>query len=83
MVHLAICSVMPKFGVVLDDSTKEQIERPLGYGDSRSERIRDLVKMGLAAEEEMLKHELHPDAVQERKQIIRDAMELYFEEIND
>jgi hypothetical protein len=42
---------MPKkFGVSLDDKVADGIERPLEYGDSRSER-EELVAGGLKAEE--------------------------------
>jgi hypothetical protein len=43
---------MPKkFGVSLDDKVADGIERPLEYGDSRSERLEELVAGGLKAEE--------------------------------
>lgn len=43
---------MPKkFGVSLADKIAEDVERPLEYGDTRSERIEELVAAGLRAEE--------------------------------
>lgn len=38
------------FGVNVPGNMADEIEAPLQYGDSRSERIRELIRMGLAAE---------------------------------
>jgi hypothetical protein len=40
-----------KFGVSLADKIAEDVERPLEYGDTRSERVEELVAAGLRAEE--------------------------------
>jgi len=40
-----------EFGISVDETLVEQIERPLEYSDSRSERIEELVRAGLVVEE--------------------------------
>jgi hypothetical protein len=45
-----------KFGVSLADKIAEDVERPLEYGDTRSERIEELVAAGLRAEELCLEY---------------------------
>lgn len=65
---------MPSFGVSLDEQTADAVEAPLDYGDSRSQRIQELVQMGLAAERAMRKHRVYPDAVQERRAIITESL---------
>jgi len=39
-----------KFGVNVSSRLAEKIEAPLQFGDSRAQRIRHLVRLGLAAE---------------------------------
>lgn len=50
--HSASGVIMSKsFGVSLDEKIADGIERKLEYGDSRSQRIEELVAAGLKAEE--------------------------------
>jgi metal-responsive CopG/Arc/MetJ family transcriptional regulator len=48
---------MKKLGIAIPDELAEQIDEPLEYGDSRSERMRDLIKVGLAVEDRLHYHE--------------------------
>jgi metal-responsive CopG/Arc/MetJ family transcriptional regulator len=48
---------MKKLGIAIPDDLAEQIDEPLEYGDSRSERMRDLIRVGLAVEERLHYHE--------------------------
>lgn len=41
------------FGVSMDDTLAKRIQQPLEYGDSRSERCRELIELGLEAEQTM------------------------------
>jgi len=43
------------FGVNVSDDIAEQIDQPLEYGDSRSERVRTLLQLGLEIESVMNK----------------------------
>ena len=40
-----------KFGISVPPDLADEIEEPLAYGDSRSERVRRLLRAGLAAEQ--------------------------------
>lgn len=53
--------MVQKFGISVDEPLADRIERPLGYGDSRSERIRELVLVGLAVEEAGDMEQYRPD----------------------
>jgi len=65
---------MPKkFGVSLDDEVADGIERPLEYGDSRSERLEELVAGGLKAEELCDEFDLEYDNRQEFQNLITQA----------
>lgn len=41
---------MPKLGIVVDEEQMVWLERPLSYGDSRSQRVRDSIDAARAAE---------------------------------
>lgn len=45
---------MPKLGIVVEQDTLDWLEEPLGYGDSRSERIRNSLDVSQAAEQAMI-----------------------------
>lgn len=64
---------MTKTGIVLSDELLEKIEEPLTYGDSRSERIRQLIRTGLAAESELKERELFRPNVEENRAQIQEA----------
>lgn len=42
---------MKKLGIALPGELVDRIDEPLEYGDSRSERMRNLIRVGLAVEE--------------------------------
>lgn len=42
---------MPSYGVNVSEDIAERIEEPLEYGDSRSERVRELLLVGLDVED--------------------------------
>ena len=75
MLNSAQCTViMPKkFGVSLDDKVANGIERPLEYGDSRSERLEELVAGGLKAEELCDEFDLEYDNRREFQNLITQA----------
>ena len=80
---------MTKFGVSFVDSEArhrelvERIEEPLEFGDRRSPRIRNLIGMGLAAEDvfEEFDIEFEGDSEAEiaeaREELIREALRAY------
>lgn len=45
--------VKRSFGISMSPELARKVEKPLTYGDARSERIRDLIRLGLHLEEEM------------------------------
>lgn len=49
---------MAKYGVVLPSDLAQKIDAPLEYGDSRSQRIREMVRVGLAVEDELADHHM-------------------------
>lgn len=71
---------MQKFGISVDDDVARRVEAPLEYGDSRSERMTDLVAVGLEVEEELARHGWGVDSTQERRQIVRAAIQLWIKE---
>jgi len=40
-----------KLGIVVDEQQMQWLERPLSYGDSRSQRVRDSIDAARAAEQ--------------------------------
>lgn len=50
-----------KFGVSLDERVADDIERELGYGDSRSQRTQKLICIGLRVEDMINKYEFEAD----------------------
>ena len=60
-------------GVNLGRSLTREVDKPLEYGDSRSERVRYLVRLGLEAERGM--GEIQDDLdVDEQTKVIRQAL---------
>jgi metal-responsive CopG/Arc/MetJ family transcriptional regulator len=47
---------MKKLGIALPEKLVRKIDEPLEYGDSRSERMRRLIKVGLATESALREH---------------------------
>ncbi|QCC60788.1 hypothetical protein NP511_02270 [Natrinema thermotolerans] len=61
-----------KFGVSMDDDLAERVEEPLEYGDNRSERVQDLVQLGLAIEDAAdAVHVDLPESQREREAFLR------------
>lgn len=71
---------MPAFGINIDEWLAEKVDRPLEYGDSRSDRIAGLLRVGIAAEETAKPIGWWPDDIEDREQMVADAIELYIEE---
>lgn len=57
------------YGINVSQSIADKIDEPLEYGDSRSERVRDLLEIGLEVEETMSK-----DAGEIDRAAVRQAM---------
>lgn len=57
------------FGVNVDEQVAEKIDQPLEYGDSRSERVRALLEIGLEVESV-----LETDASEIDRAAVRQAM---------
>jgi len=57
------------YGINVSQSIAEKIDEPLEYGDSRSERVRDLLEIGLEVEEVM-----NQDAGEIDRAAVRQAM---------
>lgn len=69
VVVTAMAAAKRTFGVNVSDEIAEKIDEPLEYGDSRSERVRDLLEIGLEVEETMSK-----DAGEIDRAAVRQAM---------
>lgn len=72
-----------KYGVTVPPKLSEEIERPLQYGDSRSKRIRELVRLGLAAERIMIENEYFHPTIEERERRVEEAMREHIEKQNE
>jgi hypothetical protein len=68
---------MPKLGIVIPDDMQTWLERPLGYGDSRSERIRECLSNWRAVEETLVKDGFDPDELEDSD--VRDMAECWVE----
>jgi len=66
-----------KFGIGLPSSLVSRIEDRMAPGDSRSQRIRNLVGVGLEVEDTMVKQGLYHPSADKREQIVREALEQY------
>jgi metal-responsive CopG/Arc/MetJ family transcriptional regulator len=66
-----------KFGIGLPEPLVSRIEERLTPSDSRSQRIRSLVSVGLEAEDVMVEQGLYHPSDQKREQIVREALEQY------
>lgn len=62
------------FGVSMDDSLAQRIQKPLEYGDSRSERCRDLIELGLAVEDSMKDAGIYTPDHTAQLSVVRDAI---------
>lgn len=71
-----------KYGVTVPPELSEEIERPLQYGDSRSKRIRELIRLGLAAEEVMIEKEYYHPLIEEREERLKAALREHIRDIN-
>ena len=73
MVHRALPPLMTKkFGVSLPDDLAERVEEDLEYGDTRSDRIQNLIQLGLAVEDAAdAVHVDLPDSQREREAFLR------------
>lgn len=69
-----------KYGVAFTEEQAEVIERPLQDGDSRSQRIRGLAQIGLAAEAVYREEGRNPPSGAEHEQVVREALEKHLEE---
>jgi len=69
-----------KYGVALPESLADEIEAPLEYGDSRSRRIRNLIRLGLAAEKSMGRVGYWERKVSDRENTVEKAVEWYLKE---
>jgi Arc/MetJ-type ribon-helix-helix transcriptional regulator len=56
---------MVKLGIVITEEMRDWLEQPLGYGDSRSERIRNCLSKWRAAEEELVRAGFDPGSIDE------------------
>lgn len=63
-----------KFGVQMSDELAERVEAPLEYGDSRSERISELVEIGLTAEDALAGTELDLPDSRAKSAFVRQAI---------
>lgn len=58
----------------MDEELAKKVEGPLRYGDSRSERITELIQLGLATEEAADSADVSiPDSPREQTALIRQA----------
>ena len=57
------------YGINVSQSIADKIDEPLEYGDSRSERVRDLLEIGLEVEQTM-----NRDAGEIDRAAVRQAM---------
>jgi len=64
-----------KFGVNVGSRLAEKIEAPLQFGDSRAQRIRHLVRLGLAADK-ALGHASERD-IDEKERMVKQAVRDY------
>lgn len=69
-----------KYGVAVDDELNQKINRHLERGDSRSARIRRLIRLGLIFEDAMLERQYWPPSTDQREQILREAIQMYLDE---
>jgi len=65
----AMSTAKRTFGVNVSDEIAEKIDEPLEYGDSRSERVRHLLEIGLEVEQTM-----NRDAGEIDRAAVRQAM---------
>lgn len=64
-----------KFGVSMPDAVAREIEADLEWGDSRSGRILELVRIGLAVEEQLQEHDMPAATESEKMERAREAVD--------
>jgi hypothetical protein len=64
----------------MSDELAERVEAPLQYGDSRSERVRDMVSLAVAVEEALADAGIPTSSPEERERIVRDAIREWTED---
>lgn len=71
--------MVEKFGISLDDDVAEAVEKPLEYGDKRSNRIQHLIQAGLAVEAafESEGYDLDISRVRETRSFVRQVFREY------
>lgn len=67
--------VKTSFGVSMSPELARRVEGPLSYGDTRSERVRDLVRLGLCVEDSMQENGVYTPDPTAQKQAVRDAFD--------
>lgn len=66
-----------KVGIAMPPELLSAVEESMGPGHSRSQKINDLIRVGLAAERMMIdRGHYHPNP-SKREQIVREALEQY------
>lgn len=68
---------MPGFGISVEDWVKEEIEKPLAYGDDRSARVNRLIRVGLAAENAAKQYGSWPDDIEDQEDLVHEAIKEY------
>lgn len=69
-----------KYGVALDDELDRKINRHVAKGESRSARIRQLIRLGIVYEDIMLDNQWWPPDQDEREYILAEAIRNYIDE---
>jgi hypothetical protein len=64
----------------MDHELKGRLEAPLTYGDSRSERGKELIELGLAVEDALADAGIPTSSPEERERIVRDAIREWTED---
>lgn len=72
--------MMKKYGVALDDETAEYIEQTRSGPNDRSQRIREMCLTARAAEEIMTEYQWFPQDVEDRVEMVREAMDDYIQQ---
>lgn len=71
---------MTGVGVTFEDWVQKKVEKPLGYGDSRSTRVNNLCRVGIAAEETARATGEWPEDVEDQEDLVREAIAQYLQE---
>lgn len=74
---------MPTLGInfregnTRDHALLDRIDEPLEFGDARSGRVRDLIELGLAAEDAVTESGVTFDSRERREEFVREAVRAY------